>query len=85
MIEGKRYFFAGAGAGAGSRPTLAAATESREVFFTMDGGEGVGPIMQTRTPLGAPRAPSPPPRLGQHSREVLAEYGLSDDAIAKLV
>jgi len=59
--------------------------EAREVFFTIDGGEGVGPIMQTRTPLGAPRAPSPPPRLGQHSREVLVEYGLTEDAIAKLV
>ena len=49
---------------------------AREVFFTIDGGEGVGPIMQVRTPLGTPRAPGPPPRLGQHTQEVLAEYGI---------
>jgi crotonobetainyl-CoA:carnitine CoA-transferase CaiB-like acyl-CoA transferase len=58
---------------------------AREVFFTIDGGAGVGPIQQTRTPLGMPRAPSPPPRLGEHSREVLADYGLTADEIAKLV
>lgn len=50
---------------------------AREVFFTIDGGEGVGPIRQVRTPLGTPRAPSPPPRLGQHTQEVLAEYGVT--------
>lgn len=54
---------------------------ARDVFFTMDGG-AAGPIAQVRTPLGAPTAPSPPPTLGQHSRAVLTEYGLSADEIA---
>lgn len=56
----------------------------REVFFTIDGGPGVGPIQQTRTPLGTPRAPLPPPRLGQHTREVLTEYGIPEATIAAL-
>lgn len=54
---------------------------SRGVFFTMDGGDGVGDVQQVRTPLGAPHEPSPPPRLGQHSRAVLEEYGLGADEI----
>ena len=49
---------------------------AREVFFTIDGGEGVGPIQQVRTPLGKPTNVRPPPRLGQHTAEVLAEYGV---------
>ena len=56
---------------------------SREVFFTIDGG-ALGPIAQVRTPLGAPAAPRLPPTLGQHSREVLAEYGLPADEIARV-
>lgn len=54
---------------------------ARDVFFTIDGG-AAGPIAQVRTPLGAPAAPTLPPTLGQHSRAVLAEYGLSEDEIA---
>jgi crotonobetainyl-CoA:carnitine CoA-transferase CaiB-like acyl-CoA transferase len=54
----------------------------RGVFFTIDGGAGVGPIRQVRTPVGAPESPRPPPRLGEHSREVLAEYGFADAEIA---
>ena len=51
--------------------------QARGVFFTVDGGEGVGPVQQIRTPLGAPSNPKPPPRHGQHTQEVLAEYGVS--------
>jgi crotonobetainyl-CoA:carnitine CoA-transferase CaiB-like acyl-CoA transferase len=57
---------------------------AREVFFSIDGGEGVGPVQQVRTPVGRPANPLPPPRLGQHSREVLTEYGFSEAEIAKL-
>ncbi|MEZ4360982.1 MAG: CaiB/BaiF CoA-transferase family protein [Kofleriaceae bacterium] len=55
--------------------------QARGVFFPMSGGDGVGELTAVRTPLGAPRDPSPPPRLGQHSREVLEAYGLSADEI----
>ncbi|HEX7841451.1 MAG TPA: CaiB/BaiF CoA-transferase family protein [Kofleriaceae bacterium] len=55
---------------------------AREMFFTIDGGAGVGPIQQVRTPVGTPRAPCPPPRHGEHTRAVLAEYGFSDADIA---
>ncbi|MGE0868859.1 MAG: CaiB/BaiF CoA transferase family protein [Kofleriaceae bacterium] len=58
---------------------------NREVFFTIDGGDGVGPLMQTRTPVGRPSNPTPPPRHGEHSREVLAEYGFSASEIAALI
>ena len=54
---------------------------AREVFFTLDGG-ALGPIAQVRTPLGAPASPRLPPTLGQHSREVLTEYGLDAAQIA---
>jgi crotonobetainyl-CoA:carnitine CoA-transferase CaiB-like acyl-CoA transferase len=57
---------------------------AREVFFSIDGGEGVGPIQQVRTPVGKPAHPLPPPRLGQHSREVLVEFGFGDAEIAEL-
>jgi alpha-methylacyl-CoA racemase len=57
---------------------------AREVFFTLDGGPGVGPVRQARTPLGTPRNPRPPPRHGEHTAEVLAEYGLADAEIAAL-
>jgi len=57
---------------------------AREVFFTIDGGAGVGPVQQVRTPLGTPRSPRPPPRQGEHTRAVLSEYGFSDAEIAAL-
>ena len=41
--------------------------------------------MQVRTPLGTPTAPVPPPKHGQHSREVLAEYGIDAATIAALI
>jgi crotonobetainyl-CoA:carnitine CoA-transferase CaiB-like acyl-CoA transferase len=58
--------------------------QAREVFFTVDGGEGIGPLRQIRTPVGTPASPRPPPRLGQHQREVLGEYGFSDAEISNL-
>lgn len=58
---------------------------ARDVFFEIDGGEGVGKVMQVRTPVGTPANPSAPPRLGEHSRAVLGEYGFSDDEIAGIV
>ncbi|HEU4615233.1 MAG TPA: CaiB/BaiF CoA-transferase family protein [Kofleriaceae bacterium] len=58
---------------------------AREVFFEIDGGEGVGPIQQVRTPVGTPAHASPPPRLGQHTRDVLREYGFTDGEIDALV
>jgi crotonobetainyl-CoA:carnitine CoA-transferase CaiB-like acyl-CoA transferase len=58
---------------------------AREVFFEIDGGAGVGRVMQVRTPVGRPAEPvRPPPRLGEHTREVLGEYGFSDAEIAAL-
>jgi crotonobetainyl-CoA:carnitine CoA-transferase CaiB-like acyl-CoA transferase len=58
---------------------------ARGVFFEIDGGEGVGRVMQVRTPVGTPENPSAPPRLGQHTNEVLGEYGFSDSEIAALL
>jgi crotonobetainyl-CoA:carnitine CoA-transferase CaiB-like acyl-CoA transferase len=57
---------------------------ARDVFFEIDGGEGVGPIKQVRTPIGTPAHASAPPRLGQQSQAVLREYGFSDDEIKTL-
>jgi alpha-methylacyl-CoA racemase len=59
--------------------------QAREVFFQIDGGPDVGPITQLRTPVGTPRSPTVAPRLGEHSREVLAEYGLDEARIAALL
>jgi crotonobetainyl-CoA:carnitine CoA-transferase CaiB-like acyl-CoA transferase len=56
----------------------------REVFFTADGG-ALGPVLQVRTPVGEPRAERIAPRLGEHSAEVLREYGFSDAEVAALV
>jgi alpha-methylacyl-CoA racemase len=57
---------------------------ARDVFFTIDGGGGMGPITQLRTPVGTPAKPTPPPKLGEQSREVLGEYGFTPDEIAAL-
>jgi len=57
---------------------------AREVFFTIDGGKDVGPVLQVRTPVGTPKSPSPPPRLGEHTKQVLAEYGIPEATIASL-
>jgi alpha-methylacyl-CoA racemase len=58
---------------------------SRDVFFEIDGGPNVGRVMQVRTPVGAPANPTAPPQLGQHSREVLADYGFSEAEITGIV
>jgi alpha-methylacyl-CoA racemase len=58
--------------------------QARHVFFEIDGGAGVGPIRQMRTPVGTPSHAGVPPRLGQHTREVLAEYGLSEAEITAI-
>jgi crotonobetainyl-CoA:carnitine CoA-transferase CaiB-like acyl-CoA transferase len=52
----------------------------RGVFFAMPGAP-----LQVRTPVGAPHEPRVPPKLGEHSREVLAEYGFGDDEIGALL
>jgi crotonobetainyl-CoA:carnitine CoA-transferase CaiB-like acyl-CoA transferase len=57
---------------------------ARDVFFTIDGG-AIGPITQIRTPVGRPAHPTPPPKLGEQGRSVLADYGFSADEIAALV
>jgi len=50
----------------------------RGMFFELDGA------IQVRTPVADARADLPAPALGQHSAEVLAEYGFDDDEIAAL-
>ena len=58
--------------------------KARSVFFEIDGGPNIGRIRQIRTPVGTPTRPILPPRLGEHTREVLAEYGLSESEITAL-
>lgn len=55
----------------------------RAMFFTIEDDE-LGDILQVRTPVGSPEATRRAPRLGEHSREVLGEFGFSDDEIAAL-
>ncbi|MEO8698846.1 MAG: CaiB/BaiF CoA-transferase family protein [Kofleriaceae bacterium] len=55
--------------------------QAREVFFTVEGGPGIGPLLQIRTPVGTPTNPLPPPKLGEHTQAVLTEYGFSDAEI----
>ena len=50
---------------------------AREVFFSIDGGPNVGMVQQVRTPLGTPTSPRLAPRHGEHTAEVLAEYGVT--------
>jgi alpha-methylacyl-CoA racemase len=56
---------------------------ARQVFFEITHPE-LGPVRQVRTPLGAPEAPRLPPRLGEHSTEVLVESGFDGEEIARL-
>jgi crotonobetainyl-CoA:carnitine CoA-transferase CaiB-like acyl-CoA transferase len=55
----------------------------RAVFFTLDGGAS-GPVLQLRTPVGGGPGARLAPRRGEHSAEVLAEYGFSEEEIAQL-
>lgn len=50
--------------------------KARGVFFTMDGGGDVGPVLQMRTPTGMPKIKRPAPKQGEHNAEVFAEYGV---------
>ncbi|MEO8846663.1 MAG: CaiB/BaiF CoA-transferase family protein [Kofleriaceae bacterium] len=50
----------------------------REVFFH------IGDVLQVRTPVGTPANPTLPPRHGEHTREVLGEYGFDAAQIAAL-
>jgi crotonobetainyl-CoA:carnitine CoA-transferase CaiB-like acyl-CoA transferase len=51
---------------------------ARELFFEVDG------YRQVRTPFGAARGHTPPPQLGQHTAQVLAEAGFSAHEIEAL-
>jgi crotonobetainyl-CoA:carnitine CoA-transferase CaiB-like acyl-CoA transferase len=56
--------------------------KSRNLFFTVPCDDGE--VLQVRTPVGQARAKHLAPTLGQHSAEVLAEFGFSEDEIAAL-
>jgi alpha-methylacyl-CoA racemase len=58
--------------------------QARGVFFSLPGEGGAPDVQQVRTPLGTPAGRGLAPRLGQHSREVLAEYGFSGAEIDRL-
>jgi alpha-methylacyl-CoA racemase len=51
---------------------------AREVFFS------IGDVLQVRTPVGTPTKQTMPPKQGEHTREVLGEYGFDAAAIAAL-
>ena len=57
---------------------------ARGLFFDL--ASPFGPLRQMRTPI-TPRgdAHRPPPRQGEHTREILREAGFADDAIDALV
>jgi crotonobetainyl-CoA:carnitine CoA-transferase CaiB-like acyl-CoA transferase len=58
--------------------------EARGVFSRAP-GPGGAQVLQVRTPVAPARADRTAPRLGEHSAEVLAEYGFTADDIANLV
>jgi crotonobetainyl-CoA:carnitine CoA-transferase CaiB-like acyl-CoA transferase len=57
---------------------------ARRMFFTVD-HPTLGPVAQLRTPVGEPRAARVAPGLGEHSAEVLGEYGFTPDEISALI
>ena len=44
----------------------------------------IGDILQTKMPIGDGTPPRSAPKLGEHTRETLEEYGFSKDAISEL-
>ena len=56
---------------------------ARDVFFDIVDPD-IGTMTQVRTPVGARGTNVRGPKLGEHSAEVLAEYGVSDEEIAAL-
>jgi CoA:oxalate CoA-transferase len=44
----------------------------------------IGDILQTKMPIGDGTPPRSAPKLGEHTREILEEYGFSKDAISEL-
>jgi crotonobetainyl-CoA:carnitine CoA-transferase CaiB-like acyl-CoA transferase len=60
---------------------------ARGVFTDVSAGPGGKPgetVLQVRTPAGPARTDRLAPRLGEQSREVLAEYGFTSDEISTL-
>jgi alpha-methylacyl-CoA racemase len=56
--------------------------KARQVFTRVE--VGGASVVQVRTPVGPARTDRIAPRLGEHSREVLAEYGFEEREIAAL-
>lgn len=54
--------------------------KQREVFFRIE-DDKIGSVLQVRTPVGMPASKRIAPMLGEQSREVLAEYGFSEEEI----
>ncbi len=57
---------------------------ARKVFFTIS-DEATGDTLQVRTPAGDPPRDRIAPRLGEHSAEVLREFGFADADIESLL
>ena len=55
----------------------------RSMFFYINDPD-LGPVLQVRTPLGLPERRGLAPRHGEHTAQVLREYGLSGEEIAQL-